>query len=56
MGKLVRTIFQEYKEEGTFKVDWNGLDDNQQSISSGIYFYRFSMEGKSYTKKMILSK
>ena len=56
MGKLVRTIFQEYKEEGTFKVDWNGLDDNQQSISSGIYFYRFSMEEKSYTKKMILSK
>ena len=56
MGKLVRTIFQEYKEEGTFEVDWNGLDDNHQSISSGIYFYRFSMEGKSYTKKMILSK
>ena len=56
MGKLVRTIFQEYKEEGTFEVHWNGLDDNRQSISSGIYFYRFSMEGKSYTKKMILSK
>ena len=56
MGKLVRTIFQEYKEEGTFEVHWNGLDDNHQNISSGIYFYRFSMEGKSYTKKMILSK
>ena len=56
MGKLVRTIFQEYKEEGTFEVHWNGRDDNHQSISSGIYFYRFSMEGKSYTKKMILSK
>ena len=56
MGKLVRTIFQEYKEEGTFEVHWNGRDDNHQSISSGIYFYRLSNEEKSYTKKMILSK
>ena len=56
MGKLVRTIFKEYKEEGTFEAHWNGHDDNNQSTSSGIYFYRFSMEGKSYTKKMILSK
>ena len=56
MGKLVRTIFQEYKEEGTFEVHWNGRDDNHQSISSGIYFYRFSLDDKSHTKKMILSK
>ena len=56
MGKLVRTILKEYKKEGTFEVYWNGRDDNHQSISSGIYFYRLSTEGKSITKKMILSK
>ena len=56
MGKLVRTIFQEYKEEGTFEVRWDGCDDNHHSISSGIYFYRFSLDDKSHTKKMILSK
>ena len=56
MGKLVRTIFQEYKEEGTFEVHWNGRDDNHQSVSSGIYFYRFGLDDKSHTKKMILSK
>ena len=35
MGELVRTIFQEYKEEGTFEAHWNGRDDNHQTISSG---------------------
>ena len=56
MGKLVKTIFQEYKEEGTFEVQWNGHDDSHQSVSSGIYFYKFSLDGKSSIKKMILSK
>ncbi len=56
MGKLVKTIFQEYKEEGTFEVQWNGNDDSHQSVSSGIYFYKFSLDGKSSIKKMILSK
>ena len=54
MGKLVKTIFQEYKEEGTFEVQWNGHDDSQQRVSSGIYFYKFSLDGKSSIKKMIL--
>ena len=32
MGKLVRTIFQEYKEEGTFEVQWNGHDDSTKAF------------------------
>ena len=56
MGKLVSTLFHEYKEMGTFEVRWNGLDDSKQSVSSGIYFYKFSQDGKSSIKKMILSK
>ncbi|MCK5050660.1 MAG: T9SS type A sorting domain-containing protein, partial [Candidatus Cloacimonetes bacterium] len=37
-------------------VIWNGLDDNNQSASSGIYFYKLKSGNFEQTKKMILMK
>jgi hypothetical protein len=56
-GQKVRTLVDENKEAGTHTVEWNGVDDNNQSISSGIYFYKMKAADK-YTsvKKMILLK
>jgi Secretion system C-terminal sorting domain len=38
-------------------VSWNGNDDNNQSVSSGVYFYKLSVNGKTVdTKRMLLMK
>ena len=55
-GKLIYTIFDEHKETGTFEEEWRSADKNSQAVSSGVYFYRFILDGESVTKKMVLSK
>jgi len=42
--------------EGMQTVTWNGTDDNNQPVSSGIYFYRLKAENNEQIKKMILMK
>ncbi len=37
-------------------VTWNGDDDNNQPVSSGIYFYKLKSSSYSSTRKMILLK
>ena len=37
-------------------ITWNGTDDNNQPVSSGIYFYKMKSGSFEQTKKMILMK
>jgi len=55
-GQLVNTLFTGYADAGRQFVNWNGLDANGQSVSSGIYLYKLQTEGYAETKKMILLK
>jgi len=42
---------------GTREVVWDGTDQNNNPVSSGIYFYRLNIDGKTkISKKMILLK
>jgi len=41
---------------GQHSVVWNGKDDNNKSVSSGIYFYKLKTGYFEKTKKMILIK
>ena len=56
MGKLIYSVFDEYKEIGTFEAEWRSTDKNNQAVSSGVYFYKLNYDGGSVTKKMVLSK
>ncbi|MDI6807636.1 MAG: S8 family serine peptidase [Candidatus Eisenbacteria bacterium] len=53
-GKLVKTLFQGTKEPGFHSFDWNGRNEFGQSVSSGIYFCRFSAGANVMTRKMML--
>lgn len=55
-GQLVRTLVNDVREAGKYNVVWNGKDDNNSSVASGLYFYRLSNDGKDITRKMLLSK
>lgn len=51
MGQEVRTLLNEYKSAGSYKIDFNA-----SSLASGPYFYRIYAGNFVDTKKMILVK
>ena len=51
LGEKITTSIDEYKEAGTYKVNFN-----VGSLSSGIYFYKLTTSNHSSTKKMLLIK
>jgi len=57
-GQIVRNLTNGLTHQPTnrYSVTWNGTDDNNQPVSSGIYFYRLKTGNYNVTKKMILMK
>ncbi|MCK4654928.1 MAG: T9SS type A sorting domain-containing protein, partial [Candidatus Cloacimonetes bacterium] len=40
----------------TFSIIWNGNDDNNQPVSSGVYLYKLKSGNKEIVNKMLLLK
>ena len=56
-GKLVRRLRDQDEPVGVYDVRWDGRNDQGKPLSSGIYFYRLTVNGQAIsTKKMILLK
>ncbi|HPH60725.1 MAG TPA: choice-of-anchor J domain-containing protein, partial [Candidatus Syntrophosphaera sp.] len=55
-GQLVKTLVSEDKAAGNHSIAWDGVDANNQPVSSGVYFYKMFAGKYSSTKKMILMK
>ncbi|HVO74612.1 MAG TPA: T9SS type A sorting domain-containing protein, partial [Ignavibacteriaceae bacterium] len=51
LGREVRTLVNEFKTEGQYKVEFNA-----SSLASGIYFYRLQAGSYAQTKKIIVAK
>ena len=56
-GRLVRTLIDGEMSAGRNHIAvWNGLDDQNRSIPSGVYFYRLDAGDKLLSKKMVVLK
>lgn len=55
-GRLVSTLSNSFLEAGFYNFDWQGVSDSGEQLTSGVYFYRLTLEGMSLTKKMCLVK
>jgi thiol-disulfide isomerase/thioredoxin len=55
-GQKVATLANETLQAGTHNFTWNGMDDDNQSVSSGMYFYKAQVGSSSQTHKMLLLK
>ncbi|MDY6915557.1 MAG: C25 family cysteine peptidase [Candidatus Cloacimonadota bacterium] len=55
-GRLVRTLLSQKIAAGEHEIEWNGKNEKNIDVSSGVYLYRLHAERKNITKKMILIK
>ena len=55
-GRRVRTLVSGLKQAGSFDVVWDGRDDSNRGVASGIYFCRFEAGSYSAMQKMVLMK
>jgi len=55
-GQMVKTLPFSPTQLPSVSITWDGTDENNQPVSSGIYYYSLSHAGSIYTKKMILLK
>ncbi len=57
-GQLVRNLVDEMQspQEVGFSKTWNGMNDQGQPVSSGVYFYKLTAQNFTQTKKMVLLK
>lgn len=52
-GQRVRNLIESDFTPGVYSVPWNGKDDNEIEIGSGVYFYRISVGGRSISHRML---
>ncbi len=51
IGRKIKTLVNEMKNSGTYEIQFDG-----SNLTSGVYFYRFQMNGNSIVKQMLLLK
>lgn len=56
MGQVVRTLVNSEMDAGSHTIAWDGLDENDNPASSGIYLYRLTSGDHTITKRMALMK
>ncbi|NQV17785.1 MAG: heparinase II/III family protein [Armatimonadetes bacterium] len=56
-GQKVSTVLKDNMGKGIYDTIWDGKDSNGKSVSSGVYFYKLNVDGKTYAiKKCLLLK
>ena len=53
-GQLVNVLVDDTEREGYHEISWDGNDQKANKVSSGIYFYKLTVNGETTTRKMIL--
>ncbi|RMI17014.1 MAG: T9SS C-terminal target domain-containing protein [Calditrichaeota bacterium] len=56
LGQKVRTLVNDVRTPGTYRVLWDGTDDFGNRVATGVYLYQLRGKNALITKKMILVK
>ena len=54
LGQPVRTLLQETLKPGYHEVVWDGRNDHNTQVASGIYLYRLEADPTHLTRKLLL--
>lgn len=55
-GQPVRTLVSGAQSGGTYRLQWNGTNDNGRALSSGVYYIKMTAGKYTTTQKAILMK
>lgn len=56
-GQKVKTLFNDRREAGRYTVHWEGRDQRNNIVASGVYLYRLHVgDSETHVKKMMLLK
>ena len=55
-GQKVKTLLNKHLKGGKHSVIWNGTDNSNKKVSSGVYFYQVSVNNEKKVKKMLMLK
>lgn len=55
-GQRVKTLVSETKAPGHYQVVWNGNNDQNKSVASGMYFCKLKTQDKQIIRKMMMIK
>jgi hypothetical protein len=53
-GKRVKDLFAGAKEAGQYRISWNGTDEADRAVPSGVYLCHFSAGQCRFTQKVML--
>ena len=53
-GRLVKTLVNEMRDAGRYEVTWDGTNNFNSTVASGVYFYKMNTNEFEQTKKMVL--
>jgi flagellar hook assembly protein FlgD len=56
LGRLVRTLINESKEPGRYTAIWDGRNNENQNVASGLYICRIKAGNFVNVKKMLMLK
>jgi hypothetical protein len=54
LGQKVKTLVDDVRPAGSYRVVWAGKDDGGFPVASGIYFYRLRSGQRIQTRRMVL--
>ena len=54
LGRQVAEIVNESLASGHYSVRWNGMNDLNQQVSSGMYIYKLVTDEQVLSRKMLL--
>lgn len=55
-GRAVRQLVSGWQRAGRYTTHWRGVDDAGRELASGVYFLRFSADGRRDTEKLVLQR
>lgn len=53
-GRLVKTIVEEHQEAGMYAIPWDGRDESNREIASGIYLCSLTTQSGRTVQKLII--
>lgn len=55
-GELIKTLTDQIFQSGMNEIYWDGTNELNQRVASGVYFYRILTNGNEISKKLLLLK